>query len=183
MRYVGNHACAEFIEFAGEWRCSHALIERILATCPAMPGTRQGSRRLLCQIRAFSFWVRGRNCAVGSGAYRRRRPPVFNRAAMTLVELRPHLPPSPVRARGKLYRALTLGGAATFAVRRQSHPRDPPQGYAEFQRTMAKKCLKHGHFAERGLPAIMGANLSIAAGAVDRRLAASRRGRHCSRSG
>jgi hypothetical protein len=32
--------------------------------------------------------------------------------------------------------------AASFAVRRQSHPRDPPQGYAEFQRTMAKKCLR-----------------------------------------
>jgi hypothetical protein len=25
---------------------------------------------------------------------------------------------------------------------------------------MAKKCLKHEHFAERDLPAIMGANLS-----------------------
>jgi hypothetical protein len=31
----------------------------------------------------FPFWVRGRNCAVESGAYRRRRPPAFNRAAMT----------------------------------------------------------------------------------------------------
>lgn len=34
-------------------------------------------------------------------------------------------------------------------MRQQSHPRDPPQGYAEFQRTMAKKCLKQGDFAER----------------------------------
>jgi hypothetical protein len=42
----------ELVEFGGEWRCPHALIERILATCPAMPGTRQGSRRLLRQIRS-----------------------------------------------------------------------------------------------------------------------------------
>jgi hypothetical protein len=41
-----------------------------------------------------------------------------------------------------LYRALMLGGVASFTMRRQSHPRDPPQGCAEFQRTMAKKCLR-----------------------------------------
>ena len=41
-----------------------------------------------------------------------------------------------------MFCALTLGGAASFKVRRHPHPRDPPQGYAEFQRTMAKKCLR-----------------------------------------
>jgi hypothetical protein len=56
-------------------------------------------------------------------------------------ELRPHLAPSPREGAGKLYRILTLGGAASFTVRLQSHPRDPPQRYAEFQRTMAEKCL------------------------------------------
>ena len=41
-----------------------------------------------------------------------------------------------------MFCALTLGGTPSFTVRQQSHPRDPPQGYAEFQRTMAKKCLR-----------------------------------------
>ena len=38
-----------------------------------------------------------------------------------------------------MFCALTLGGTASFTVRRQSHPRDPPQGYAEFQRTRWRK--------------------------------------------
>ena len=53
-------------------------------------------------------------------------------------ELRPHLPPR----EGAGSCSAPSRSAVLPHLRRQSHPRDPPQGYAQFQRTMAKKCLR-----------------------------------------
>ena len=81
---------------------------------PPIPGRPMCENPVRPNRRGFPFWVQ------------------------SSFELRPHLPP--VRAQGVVLRPHAR--RYRLILRRQSHPRDPPQGYAEFQRTMAKKCLR-----------------------------------------
>jgi hypothetical protein len=67
---------------------------------------------------------------------------------------------------GRLHcRALTLPRSRLTerGMRRQSHPHDPPQGHARFQKTMAKKCLDNGQYVER-LATCLGRSSTVSIG-------------------